>query len=47
MALPEAFTEQMKQLLGDEFPAYLESFSQERVYGLRINDRKLCDSCAH
>ena len=41
MALPEAFTEQIKQLLGDEFPAYLESFSQERVYGLRINDRKL------
>lgn len=41
MALPELFQENMKMLLGDEYDSYLESFSQKRVYGLRVNTLKL------
>ena len=41
MALPELFQENMRQLLGGEYEAYLESFSQKRVYGLRVNTLKI------
>lgn len=41
MALPELFQEKMKKLLGGEFPSYMESFSQKRVYGLRVNTLKI------
>lgn len=41
MALPELFQNNMRALLGEEYDAYLESFSQKRVYGLRVNTLKL------
>ena len=41
MELPELFLEQMKELLGEEYQAYLDSFQEERVYGLRVNTGKI------
>ena len=41
MALPELFEEKMKQLKGEEYELYRESFSQKRVYGLRVNTLKI------
>lgn len=42
MELPVLFLEQMKALLGEEeYKAYIESFEQKRVYGLRVNTMKL------
>ena len=38
--LPEAFLKRMKELLGEEFPAFLESYEAERVQGLRWNPLK-------
>ena len=31
----------MKELLGDEFDAYIESFGDKRIYGLRVNNLKI------
>lgn len=31
----------MKSLLGEEFDAYLESFNDKRIYGLRVNNLKI------
>ncbi|MCI7795633.1 MAG: RsmF rRNA methyltransferase first C-terminal domain-containing protein [Lachnospiraceae bacterium] len=41
--LPEAFTEKMKRLLGDEAEVFLESYREERRYGLRLNPLKCRD----
>ncbi|MBQ9604550.1 MAG: SAM-dependent methyltransferase, partial [Firmicutes bacterium] len=41
MELPIEYTKKMQTLLGDEFNAYLESFSQGRHYGLRANTLKI------
>ena len=42
MELPVSFLENMKKLLSPgEFNAYLDSYSEERVYGLRVNTNKL------
>lgn len=41
MNLPEAFAHEMKDLLAEEYEAYLDSYQHERVYGLRINTRKI------
>lgn len=42
MDLPIQFKERMQRLLGEEeFRAYEESFHVERMYGLRVNTRKL------
>ena len=38
--LPEAFKEKMKNLLGTEYDAFLESYEKERVQGLRLNPGK-------
>ncbi len=38
--LPEKFLERMKGMLGEEFPAFLESFDRENHRALRINKRK-------
>ena len=40
LELPEAFKEKMKGLLGKEYQAFLESYQQERVQGLRVNPLK-------
>lgn len=41
MQLPESYLKQMQDLLKDDFPAYLQSFEEERYYGLRINTNKI------
>ena len=40
MNLPEKFLDNMKALLKDEFQDYIDSFGDERKYGLRINTLK-------
>ena len=39
--LPENYIQQMKELLKEDFEAYMQSFEQERYYGLRINTNKI------
>jgi 16S rRNA C967 or C1407 C5-methylase (RsmB/RsmF family)/NOL1/NOP2/fmu family ribosome biogenesis protein len=39
-ALPEGFKERMRELLSDEFQAFLDSFDQPRIRGLRLNPQK-------
>ena len=38
--LPEQFLKNMENLLGEEYPAFLESFSEESSRGLRVNTIK-------
>lgn len=37
MILPEAFQKRMQALLQEEYPAFLQSFSMPRSFGLRVN----------
>ena len=37
MDIPESYAVRMKELLGEEYPAYLASMDQEREYSLRVN----------
>ena len=39
--LPEKFCEEMKRILGGEYPDYIASMEQERKYGLRVNTLKI------
>lgn len=39
--LPKEYTDAMKELLGNEFDAYMESFNDKRIYGLRVNNLKI------
>ena len=39
--LPEVFLDKMRVLLGEEYGAYLDSFSEEPCYGLRVNTLKI------
>ncbi len=41
MDLPVRYIDTMKNMLGDEFDAYLDSFSDSRLYGLRVNTLKI------
>lgn len=41
MNLPEKYMTKMKQLLGDDYSCYIESFNEERHYGLRANNLKI------
>lgn len=41
MKLPEIFEEKMKELLKDEFPAYIACYEEPRYYGLRVNTGKI------
>ncbi|MCI8363474.1 MAG: NOL1/NOP2/sun family putative RNA methylase [Eubacterium sp.] len=41
MELPQKFCDEMKQLLEDEYPAYLSSMEEKRKYGLRVNTSKI------
>lgn len=41
LKLPEGYLAQMKELLKDEYDAYLNSFEEKRVYGLRVNTLKI------
>ena len=39
--LPEAFLQRMQALLGDEYPAFLQSMEDDRAFGLRANLLKI------
>lgn len=39
--LPLPFLERMKEMLGDDYDAFLESYGNPRTYGLRVNTAKL------
>lgn len=39
--LPQKFKDQMKDLLKEEYDDYIQSFNQDRFYGLRINTLKI------
>lgn len=39
--LPKQYLENMKELLSEEYEAYLDSFDHERYYGLRVNTTKI------
>ncbi|MCQ2501943.1 MAG: RsmB/NOP family class I SAM-dependent RNA methyltransferase, partial [Lachnospiraceae bacterium] len=41
MTLPESYIQNMKELLGEDFDAYMESFSEIPAHGLRVNTGKL------
>lgn len=41
MNLPEQYLKNMREMLGDDFDAYLESFNDNRLYGLRVNTLKI------
>lgn len=41
MRLPEQFEEKMKELLKEEFPAYISCYEEPRYYGLRVNTSKI------
>lgn len=41
MNLPESYLASMKNMLKDDFDAYLESFNSKRLYGLRVNNLKI------
>lgn len=41
MNLPSQYKENMKNLLNDEYDQYIDSFKQDRVYGLRVNTNKI------
>ena len=41
MLLPEKYINNMKDLLGDEYEEYISSFSEPRLYGLRVNTAKI------
>ncbi len=39
--LPEAFLERMRGILGEEYPAFVQSYEQPRKNGLRVNTLKI------
>lgn len=39
--LPQAFLSRMKEMLKEEYPAFLESYQAPRQFGLRINTQKI------
>ena len=41
MELPSSYVEQMKMLLGENYPAYQDSFSVSPAKGLRVNELKI------
>ncbi len=41
MYLPEPFCDEMKRILGEEYPDYLASMEQSRRFGLRVNTAKI------
>ena len=44
MNLPLVFEEKMRNLLKEEFDAYIACYEEPRYYGLRVNTRKLLRS---
>lgn len=44
MKLPEKYLERMKNMLGDEYDAFLESYEKEEFHALRLNGLKKSDN---
>ena len=42
MNLPVTFTDKMKELLGNEYDEYIACYDETRLYGLRVNTKKIC-----
>ena len=42
-SFPAEFVERMKEMLGEEYPAFFESLGQERQQSFRINTHRHCD----
>ena len=40
VTLPEAFAHRMKEMLGEEFPAFLAAYEQPHLKGVRVNPLK-------
>lgn len=41
MNLPIKFEEKMKDLLQEEYEEYIKCYDEPRLYGLRVNTRKI------
>ena len=41
MNLPILFEEKMRKLLGNEFDDYIKCYDEKRLYGLRVNTKKI------
>ncbi|MEE1113644.1 MAG: RsmB/NOP family class I SAM-dependent RNA methyltransferase [Eubacterium sp.] len=41
MNLPQEFTDRMKKMLGEEYPAFLANYDKPRLRGLRVNTTKI------
>lgn len=41
MNLPESYLNKMKEILGDEYSAFIESFNEKSLNGLRVNTNKI------
>ena len=41
MNLPVTFTDKMKKLLGNEYEEYIACYDETRLYGLRVNTKKI------
>lgn len=41
LKLPEAFLERMKEMLGEDYDHFIESYEKPRTYGLRVNTAKI------
>ena len=39
--LPQEFEQRMKQMLGEEYPAFVESYEKEKYQALRLNPLKV------
>ena len=39
--LPQEFLERMEHMLGEEYPAFLQSYEEPRKFGLRVNTMKI------
>ena len=39
--LPEEFLSRMKDMLQEEYPAFMESYQNPRHFGLRVNTKKI------
>ena len=37
MELPEKFLERMREMLGEEYEEFLETYREPREFGLRVN----------
>lgn len=41
MQLPDTFASRMREILGAEYEKFLKSYEEKRLYGLRVNNRKI------